>query len=56
VRAKIDLSMQVLSYYDLPPTHAGSILFMVHQVTKELLATSNTAWSIARAGDSLKIF
>jgi hypothetical protein len=56
VRAKIDLSMHVLSYYDLPPTHAGSILFLVHQVTKEILATSNTAWSIARAGDSLKIF
>jgi hypothetical protein len=31
-------------------------MFLVHQVTKELLATSNTAFSIARAGDSLKIF
>ncbi len=56
VRAKIDLSMHVLSYHDLPPTHAGSLLFLVHQVTKELLATANTAFSIARAGDSLKIF
>ena len=56
VRAKIDLSMQVLSYHDLPPTHAGSVLFMIHQVAKEILATSNTAWSVARAGDSLKIF
>jgi hypothetical protein len=56
VRAKIDLSMHVLSYHDLPPTHVGSIMFLVHQVTKELLATSNTAFSIARAGDSLKIF
>ena len=56
VRAKIDLSMHVLSYYDLPPAHAGSVLFLVHQVTKEILATTNTAWSIARAGDSLKIF
>lgn len=56
VRAKIDLSMRVLSYYDLPPTSAGAVLFLIHQVTKEILATTNTAWSIARAGDSLKIF
>lgn len=56
VRARIDLSMQVLSYHDLPPTHAGSVLFMIHQVTKELLATSNTGWSIANFGSSLKIF
>lgn len=56
VRARIDLSMQVLSYHDLPPTHAGSVLFMVHQVTKELLATSNTGWSVANFGSSLKIF
>lgn len=56
VRARIDLSMQVLSYHDLPPTHAGSMLFMAYQVAKEVLATTNTAWSLARAGDSLKIF
>jgi hypothetical protein len=56
VRARIELTMNVLSYYDLAPTHAGSVLFMVHQITKELLATSNTGWSIANAGSSLKIF
>jgi hypothetical protein len=56
VRAKVELSMQVLSYYDLPPTHAGSVLFMAHQITKELLATSNTAWSVANFGNALKIF
>lgn len=56
VRAKIDLSMQVLSYHDLPPTHAGSVLFLAHQVVKEVFATTNTAWSIARAGDALKVF
>jgi hypothetical protein len=56
VRARVDLTMNILSYYDLPPSHAGSMLFMVHQVTKELLATSNTAWSVANFGSSLKIF
>jgi hypothetical protein len=56
VRARIDLSMTVLSYHDLPPTHAGSMLFMVHQVAKEVLATTNTGWSIANFGASLKIF
>lgn len=56
VRAKVDLSMQVLSYHDLHPSNPGWALFMVHQVTKEVLATTNTAWSIANAGDSLKIF
>lgn len=56
VRAKVDLSMQVLSYHDLHPTNPGWALFMVHQVTKEVLATTNTAWSIANAGSSLKIF
>lgn len=56
VRAKVDLSMQVLSYYDLGPTHAGSVLFMANQIVKELLATSNTAWSVANFGTSLKVF
>lgn len=56
VRARVDLTMNILSYSDLPPSHVGSTLFMVHQVTKELLATSNTAWSVANFGSSLKIF
>lgn len=56
VRAKVDLSMQVLSYHDLHPTNPGWALFLVHQVTKEVLATTNTAWSVANFGSSLKIF
>lgn len=56
IRAKVELSMHVLSYYDLPHTHPGWSMFMVHQVAKEVLATTNTAWSIANAGQSLKIF
>lgn len=56
VRAKVELQMNVLSYYDLPDTHPGWSMFLVYQVAKEVLATTNTAWSLANAGESLKIF
>ncbi|KYF85042.1 hypothetical protein BE18_52570, partial [Sorangium cellulosum] len=56
VRAKVDLSMHVLSYYDLHPTNPGWALFLVHQITKEALAVTNTGWTIANAGTSLKLF
>lgn len=56
VRAKVDLSMHVLSYHDLHPTNPGWALFLAHQVVKEALAMTNTAWSIANAGSSLKLF
>ncbi len=38
-RASVELSVQVLSYNDLPPTDAGYALFLVHQVLKEAMAT-----------------
>jgi hypothetical protein len=56
IRAKVELSMKTLSYYDLPFSNPGWAMFMVHQVAKEVLATTNTAWSVANAGQSLKIF
>ena len=56
VRAKVQLSMHVLSYHDLHPTDPGWALFLVNQVVKEALATTNTAWSVAHAGASLKVF
>lgn len=56
VRAKVELSMNVLSYFDLHPSNPGWALFMVHQIVREGLATSQTAWSIANASPSLKIF
>jgi hypothetical protein len=40
-RAKVDLSLTVLSYSDLKLTNAGRALFLVHHVAKELMATSN---------------
>lgn len=39
VRATVALSVQVLSYSDLPATDAGYALFLVHQVLKETMAT-----------------
>ena len=38
-RASVELSVQVLSYNDLPPADAGYALFLVHQVLKEAMAT-----------------
>lgn len=56
IRAKVDLTMYVLSYSDLKTTHPGYNLFMAHQIAKEVLATTNTANSIRNAGTSLKLF
>ena len=41
IRAKIDLSLQVLSYSDLKITNPGYFMFLAHQIAKETLATSN---------------
>src|SRR2546430_11163987 len=41
VRAKVDLTMQVLSYYDLKSSNPGFSLFMVYQIAKEIMATTN---------------
>jgi hypothetical protein len=56
VRAKVDLTMQVLSYYDLKKSNPGFALFMAYQVAKELMATSNVFNSIQNVGSSLKLF
>jgi hypothetical protein len=56
IRAKVDLTMYVLSYSDLKTTHPGYSLFMIHQIAKEVLATTNTANSVRNAGTSLKLF
>jgi hypothetical protein len=39
IRASIALTLDVLSYNDLPATDAGYALFLVHQVLKETMAT-----------------
>jgi hypothetical protein len=55
IRAKVDLSMYVLSYADLKLTHPGYTLFLAHQIAKEVLATTNVINSALNVGASLKI-
>jgi hypothetical protein len=55
-RAKVDLTMQVLSYFDLKKSNPGFSLFMAYQIAKEALATTNVFNSIQNVGASLKIF
>jgi hypothetical protein len=54
-RAKVDLTLNVLSYHDLPVTNPGQAIFFAHQITKELLATSNVINSAKNLGVSLKL-
>jgi hypothetical protein len=56
IRAKVDLTLYVLSYADLKFTHPGYNLFMAYQIAKEVMATTNTAGSIQNTGASLKLF
>ncbi len=56
ISAKVDLTLNVLSYYDLKPSHPGYTLFLAHQIAKEIMATSNVANSNQNIGVSLKLF
>jgi hypothetical protein len=55
IRARVDLTLNVLSYADLKLTHPGYGLFMVHQIAKEMLATTNIFNSVQQTGASLKL-
>jgi hypothetical protein len=55
IRAKVDLTLNVLSYNDLSLGSAGNALFMVHQITKEVLAMTNIFASIQNVGAGLKL-
>ena len=54
-RAKVDLSLTVLSYNDLKLSSPAQALFMVHQITKEALATTNIFNSVQNVGVALKL-
>lgn len=54
-RAKVDLTLNVLSYNDLKMTSPGNALFLVHQITKEVLATTNLFNSAQSVGVALKL-
>jgi hypothetical protein len=56
VRAKVDLTMQVLSYYDLKSSNPGFSLFMVYQIAKEIMATTNVFNSVQNLGSGFKLF
>ncbi len=56
IRAKVDLSLLVLSYHDLKITNPSYFIFLAHQIAKEALATSNVINSSANVGVSLKLF
>ena len=45
IQAKVELSLQVLSYQDFSMLHPGFGLFMAHQVVKEVMGSLNVAIS-----------
>jgi hypothetical protein len=53
-RAKVDLTLNVLSYNDLHLTSPGNALFMAHQIAKEALATANFFNSASDLGAVVK--
>lgn len=55
IRAKVELSLSVLSYHDLPTLSAGNALFMAHQIAREVMATTNIFNSVQNIGTGLKL-
>ena len=55
IRAKVELSLTVLSYHDLSVTSPAEALFLVHHITKEIMATTNLFNSIQNTGAALKL-
>jgi hypothetical protein len=57
VRAAVDLSMQVLTYNDLPLAHPGYWTFLAHQVVKETMAVIGSVSSLgAVLGEDVDVF
>lgn len=48
IRAKVSLGLRVLSYNDLPLSHPGYGLFLVHQIAKETMAVMGSAGKLGR--------
>lgn len=55
IQAKVELSLQVLSYQDFSMLHPGFSLFMAHQVSKEVMGTLNVANSAQNIALGLKL-
>ena len=56
IRAKVELSLAVLSYQDLPLLSAGRILFLAHHILKEVMAATNLFSNVQNVGEGLKLF
>lgn len=57
IRAKVSLTLSVLSYDDFAPTHLGYYVFAAHQVIKETMAAIGSVGSLAGvASGSAKLF
>jgi hypothetical protein len=56
IRAKVDLTLQVLSYVDLKLTNPGYTLFLAYQIAKEIMATTNVVNSALNLSASVKLF
>lgn len=50
IRAKVSLTLRVLSYADVNRTHPGYALFLAHQVTKEAMAAISGATAASTEG------
>lgn len=55
IRAKVELSLSVLSYQDLSITNPGYSLFLAHHIVKEVMATTNIFNSAQNLGAGLKL-
>jgi hypothetical protein len=55
IRAKVELSLTVLSYQDLQIVSPGRVLFLVHHILKEVMATTNIFNNIQNVGSGLKL-
>ncbi len=56
IRAKVDLTLNVLSYFDLKVTNPGYQLFLAHHIAKEVLANTNIANSAENVIGAMKLF
>jgi hypothetical protein len=51
IKAKVTLTLKVLSYNDLALVHPGYWIFLLHQIAKEVFATMGSVGNIANLDD-----
>jgi hypothetical protein len=55
IRAKVELSLTVLSYSDLSTLDPGNFIFLAHQIAKETMATLNVVNSVENVAKGLRL-